>query len=350
MNYKFITRINFDCRCTKDKLKMVCKFITDDVFITIEDFSDEKVDNCLEMKIIYKIEDTSGNLYYRELGLDSLDSLHSIFRMDPYIFTVLIKMKPTTLKLDDSIICRYKFEILGRMQTLDLSVPLKLSIPEFNKDHMKLQKIIQEMKSEMDVMKTVIKSLSKNVLDSEYFSEMHQKILKFDNPSHYAKMNNLSLHFTEIQLKILKFTGFLDRKWPRTEEDGWSFLHDAMYCNHEVDIVNKDLFDIDTIAKDGKTALYEFRPENSHNLPEQIIKAGANLEIKNHMHHTVLYHTILHHGCHGSVHIKVITFINLLLENGANVNVYDIYGKHLLQLSLNPLVRELLLKYGANIH
>lgn len=308
---------------------MMWKFKTDIAFITIQDTStDEKIeDKCPTIKITYRIEDFSGCLYHRELNMDSLEALHPMFRVDPSIFRVIIKAKPTTTLVKDSIICHYKFDILGRPQFLDVSIPPKTYPPDSNLETLELQKNIQAMKIEIRTLKTVIDLIMRR----QYGSHDHNV-------------------FTETLLDSLEFNGLL---LSQKTGQGYTFLHQAMCSNWKVDVVRKDLFDIDAIDNDGNTALHHVSPDNI-DLAIKIIEAGADVNIRKKNGDTVLKLLLCIENFNNAARPpeeKFMRILTMLLEKGVDVNIrYNHTNFHILQTAGQIIqVKELLIKYGARV-
>jgi hypothetical protein len=282
------------------------KFKTDIAFITIQDLSseDKTVDGCPQFKFTYRIEDFSGCLYERILTIESLEALHPVFRVDPLIFKVIIKSKPTTQLIKDTIVCQYKFDILGRTQVLDVSIPSKTYPADSNLETLELQKTIQALKIEVRTLKSVVETLFTN----SYFGK-----------SEYSRS----------ELEALDFHGVLAN---RSIHDGASFLHRAMGGCYKLEVVDKSLFDVDAVDFSGETALHKISIngldfiKNQLDLVVQLIEAGANLDIKSSKGDkgTPLFF-LCHLYCGANMKNEQVKraaeIIELMLKKGANPNV-----------------------------
>ena len=238
------------------------KFKTDIAFLTIQDLSSED-----HIKVIFIAEDFSGCIYERLIDITYLEELSPIFIFDSSLFFLMLKYHPTTTFEKDSILCKYKFSILGRDK--EITFPIE-------------PKTYQSLNSEMIDLKKSIQCLSIQLRTQTIIME---KLFT----SNYL-MSNV---FNRSDLEAMSFYGLLTIQNPIT---GRTFLHEAIDKFYTLEVVDKVLFNVNILDRDGYPPIFVHSYHDGektvecnnikwdhkdwkkqYDLTLQIVKSGCNL-------------------------------------------------------------------------
>jgi hypothetical protein len=292
------------------------KFKTDIAFFTIQDLSCEDV-----IKVIFIAEDFSGCVYEKMIDITYLEELSPIFKFDSSLFFLMMKSHPTTTFEKDSILCKYKFSILGKDQEITFPIEPK-RYQSLDSETIDLKKSVQCLNIQLRTQTIVMEKLF---------------------TSFYLGHNV----FTRSDLEAMSFYGLLTIPNPIT---GTTFLHQAINTAYILEVVDKVLFNVDILDRNGYPPLYIYhRPHEGgsfevnniqweqrtmwkaqYELTLQIVKAGCDLNYR-HPKATdpkeTLFLTRLQknfpsgfgHGADSDINIAYVELIKEMLKHGANV-------------------------------
>ena len=208
----------FPSTCVDETTKDAQEFKTDIAFFTVKDLSSEDV-----IKVIFIAKDFSGCVYERLIDNSFLQELSPLFCINSSFFLEMIKSRPTTTFEKDSILCKYKFPILGKEQ--EITFPLEQKF--FDSDTI-LKNSVQS-----DLQLKTITTVMKKLFTTTY---LHDNV------------------FSRSDLDAMSFHGLLTI----TNPDGKTFLHEAINKGYKLEDVEdiKNLFNVDILDRFGFPPLY----------------------------------------------------------------------------------------------
>jgi hypothetical protein len=301
----------------------IIKFKTDNVFLTIQESlaGSKSNDGCPLISIFFSIEDLAGNIYERELTIESLEAMSPIFRLDPLIVKELIKIKPYTILGKDLVVCKYDFEIFHRMQKIEVVVPAKIYPANSNVETLELKRTIQSLDTKLKMVELVVgKLFSFSFVESNPW------------PSDKSKISIFGKSFLDA-VDYLKLP---------CSDSGKTFYHHAMSQGWFIEEVQPSFTDINSLDYEGRTALHVFfdydifdrYSGNRFDLACKLISAGNDCNIVDKGNHTCLWKLFVtqsgrlckNTGDYLERSKKFLEILQLMLKHGANPNL-GVYQK-----------------------
>jgi hypothetical protein len=240
------------------------KFKTDIAFFTIQDLSSEDV-----IKVIFIAEDFSGCVYERLIDVTYLEELSPIFILDSKLIFDLIQSHPTTTFDKDYILCKYKYKVLDKQKEITFPIEPK-RYQSLDSETIDLKKSVQCLNIQLRTLTIVMEKLFTDTITHTY--------------------GNV---FTRSDLEAMSFYGLLTI----INHIGTTFLHEAINRYYTLEVVDKLLFNVDILDKNGYPPLYIYFADyyvngtievnkinwkqktwkKQYELTLQIVKAGCDL-------------------------------------------------------------------------